>query len=113
MTAHLVLKGSGGEQVVVLGRVNSLGRHPTNSIQILDKIASKEHCLIERRDDRYVLRDLGSLNGTFINSVRVRGEAPLVDGDEIAIGSTRGIFRCGTPARDDVPESRRSSAPGS
>lgn len=115
MTAHLVIKTGDTEQVVVLGPMSSLGRHPNNSIQILDKIASKEHCLIERRGDHYVLRDLGSLNGTFINSVRVRDEARLVDGDEIAIGSTRGIFRCGAPAADAAVDSLSaiSSVPGS
>jgi hypothetical protein len=115
MTAHLVIKTGDTEQVVVLGPMNSLGRHPNNSIQILDKIASKEHCLIERRGDCYVLRDLGSLNGTFINSVRVRDESRLVDGDEIAIGSTRGIFRCGAPSADAAVDSVSavSSVPGS
>jgi FHA domain-containing protein/A-macroglobulin complement component/alpha-2-macroglobulin family protein/MG2 domain-containing protein len=115
MTAHLVIKTGDTEQVVVLGPMNSLGRHPNNSIQILDKIASKEHCLIERRGDHYVLRDLGSLNGTFINSVRVRDESRLVDGDEISIGSTRGIFRCGAPAADAAIDSVSaiSSVPGS
>jgi hypothetical protein len=114
MTAHLVIKVAGGEHVVVLGPMNSLARHPNNSIQILDKIASKEHCLIERRGDHYVLRDLGSLNGTFINSVRVRDESLLVDGDEISIGSTRGIFRCGAPADAAVDSvSAISSVPGS
>ena len=114
MTAHLVLKVGDSEQVVALGPMNSLGRHPSNSIQILDKIASKEHCVIERRGDRYVLRDLGSLNGTFINSVRVRGESPLVDGDEISIGSTRGIFRCEPVViEDETMEGNTSSAPGS
>src|SRR5689334_10281934 len=115
MTAHLVLKTGDTEQVVVLGPMNSLGRHPNNSIQILDKIASKEHCLIERRGDHYVLRDLGSLNGTFINSVRVRDESRLVDGDEISIGSTRGIFRCGAPVTDTSVDSLSaiSSVPGS
>jgi alpha-2-macroglobulin-like protein len=114
MTAHLVLKVGDSEQVVALGPMNSLGRHPSNSIQILDKIASKEHCLIERRGDRYVLRDLGSLNGTFINSVRVRGESPLVDGDEISIGSTRGIFRCEPVViEDETIEGNITGAPGS
>ena len=115
MTAHLVIKVGDTEQVVPLGPMNSLGRHPNNSIQILDKIASKEHCLIERRGDHYVLRDLGSLNGTFINSVRVRDESLLVDGDEISIGSTRGIFRCGAPPDDAAIDSLSaiSSVPGS
>ena len=113
MTAHLVLKVGDSEQVVALGSMNSLGRHPSNSIQILDKIASKEHCVIERRGDRYVLRDLGSLNGTFLNSVRVRGESPLVDGDEISIGSTRGIFQCEPVTIEETIEGDVMSAPGS
>jgi len=115
MTAHLVLKVGAAEQIVALGPTNSLGRHPGNSVQILDKLASKEHCVIELRADHYVIRDLGSLNGTFINSVRVRGESLLVDGDEIAIGSTRGIFRCGSPLseRSVDSDSAISSVPGS
>jgi adenylate cyclase len=78
--------------------VNSLGRHPNNTIQLLDKIVSKEHCIIELRNDHYVLRDLGSLNGTYINNERVRGEAPLKNGDEIALGATRGRFEDSPPA---------------
>jgi adenylate cyclase len=90
--ARLILQTAEGQQAIELRPVNSLGRHPNNSIQLLDKIVSKEHCIIELRGDHFVLRDLGSLNGTFINSERVRGEAPLKHGDEIALGSTRGRF---------------------
>jgi hypothetical protein len=64
-----------GQQAIELRPVNSLGRHPNNTIQLLDKIVSKEHCIIELRGDHFVLRDLGSLNGTFVNNERVRGEA--------------------------------------
>lgn len=90
--ARLILQTAEGQQAIELRPVNSLGRHPNNSIQLLDKIVSKEHCIIEQRGDHFVLRDLGSLNGTFINNERVRGEAPLKHGDEIALGSTRGRF---------------------
>jgi adenylate cyclase len=96
--ARLILQTAEGQQAIELRPVNSLGRHPNNSIQLLDKIVSKEHCIIEQRGDHYVLRDLGSLNGTFINNERVRGEAPLKHGDEIALGSTRGRFEEGAPA---------------
>jgi adenylate cyclase len=95
--ARLILQTAEGQQAIELRPVNSLGRHPNNSIQLLDKIVSKEHCIIELRGDHYVLRDLGSLNGTFVNNERVRGEAPLKHGDEIALGSTRGRF-------DDAPQ---------
>lgn len=90
--ARLILSTPEGQQAVDLRPVNSLGRHPNNSIQLLDKIVSKEHCIIELRATGYVLRDLGSLNGTYINNERVRGEAPLRHGDEIALGATRARF---------------------
>src|ERR1041384_4086384 len=96
--ARLILSTAEGQQAIDLRPVNSLGRHPNNSIQLLDKIVSKEHCIIELRGDHFVLRDLGSLNGTFINNERVRGEAPLRHGDEISLGSTRGRFEEGAPA---------------
>lgn len=90
--ARLVLQTAEGQQVVDLRATNSLGRHPSNSIQLLDKIVSKEHCIIEHRVDHYVLRDLGSLNGTFINRDRVHGERRLQHGDEIALGQTKARF---------------------
>jgi adenylate cyclase len=94
--ARLILQTAEGQQAIDLRPVNSLGRHPSNSIQLLDKIVSKEHCIIELRGDVFVLRDLGSLNGTFINNERVRGEQLLRHGDEIMLGSTRGRFDDGS-----------------
>src|SRR6187401_2334151 len=94
--ARLVLSTPDGQRTVELRAKNTLGRHPNNSIQLLDKIVSKEHCIIELRGDHFVLRDLGSLNGTFVNNERVRGEAPLKHGDEIALGATRGRFDDGS-----------------
>ncbi len=96
--ARLILTTAEGTQSVDLRAVNSLGRHPNNTIQLLDKIVSKEHCIVEQRGDHYVLRDLGSLNGTFVNNERVRGEAVLKHGDEIALGATRGRFEDSAPA---------------
>lgn len=95
--ARLILQTAEGQQAIDLRPVNSLGRHPNNSIQLLDKIVSKEHCIIELRMDHWVLRDLGSLNGTFVNAERVRGEAPLKHGDEISLGATKGRFDDGGP----------------
>lgn len=85
-----------GQQVIDLRSINSLGRHPNNSIQLLDKIVSKEHCIVEQRDGHFILRDLGSLNGTYINGERVRGEQLLRHGDEIALGSTRARYDDGS-----------------
>jgi adenylate cyclase len=96
--ARLLLSTPEGQQVVELGVHNTLGRHPTNSIQLLDKIVSKEHCIIERRGPQLILRDLGSLNGTYVNGERVNGERPLRNGDDIALGSTRARVEDPPPA---------------
>ena len=70
---------------------NTLGRHPNNTLQILDRIVSKEHLHIDKVDGRWVAKDLGSLNGTFVNGERIT-ERVLADGDEISLGSTRMVF---------------------
>ncbi len=94
--ARLILATAEGQQVVELRPVNSLGRHPNNTIQLLDKIVSKEHCILEQRDGGFILRDLGSLNGTYVNGERVRGEIPLRHADEIALGATRARYDDGS-----------------
>jgi adenylate cyclase len=94
--ARILLATPEGHQVVDLRAHNTLGRHPSNTIQLLDKIVSKEHCIIEKRGELYVLRDLGSLNGTYINGERVIGEQQMKHGDDIALGTTRARFDDGS-----------------
>src|SRR5579863_4788178 len=101
--ARLILATAEGQQAIELRPINSLGRHPNNSIQLLDKIVSKEHCILEQRDGQFVLRDLGSLNGTYINGERVRGEQLLRHGDEITLGSTRARYDDGTAPLNFAP----------
>ena len=96
-----------------LGAHNSLGRHPNNTHQVLDRIVSKEHCHIDFVDGRYVLKDLGSLNGTYVNGERV-GERELQSGDEITLGSTRVVFvdhRSGSVDGGHIPNVRPSVDP--
>lgn len=94
--ARILLVSPEGQQVVELRDHNSLGRHPSNTVQLLDKIVSKEHCIIERRASGFTLKDLGSLNGTYVNGERVAGERDLRHGDDIALGQTRARFDDGS-----------------
>ncbi|HHH29920.1 MAG TPA: FHA domain-containing protein, partial [Polyangiaceae bacterium] len=103
--ARLVLQTAEGQQIVELRQTNTLGRHPSNTIQLLDKIVSKEHCVIEQRGQSFVLRDLGSLNGTFINRDRVQGEQDLKHGDEIALGQTKARFEMTASSQYPPPPS--------
>ncbi len=110
--ARLILSTPEGTQSVELRQRNSLGRHPNNSIQLLDKIVSKEHCIVEQRESGFVLRDLGSLNGTYVNGTRVRGEAPLRHGDEITLGQTHARFDDGAGLENaPAPAFRGQPAP--
>lgn len=89
--AKIIIYTTEGPREAELKEHNTLGRHPRNTIQILDRIVSKEHCVIDQQDGRFVVRDLGSLNGTLVNGQRV-GEATLHDWDELKLGNTRIVF---------------------
>lgn len=89
--SRLTILTSDGRQEVELASHNTLGRHPSNTVQVLDRIVSKEHCHLDLVDGCYLLRDLGSLNGTYVNGERV-SERVLQPGDEIMLGSTRLLF---------------------
>jgi adenylate cyclase len=94
-----IIAPEGPERSVELARHNTLGRHPDNTIQILDRIVSKNHCHIDLADGgRYLLKDLGSLNGTFVNGERVNGQRLLQPGDVISLGSTKINFDAPTDA---------------
>jgi adenylate cyclase len=88
MPAKLVLVRGEGPPDYPLSAFNTLGRHPDNSIQVLDRIVSKEHSRITLGPSgRYVIRDVGSLNGTYVNGVKV-DEAQLKHGDQLGLGNT-------------------------
>jgi pSer/pThr/pTyr-binding forkhead associated (FHA) protein len=69
-----------------------IGRGETADIPLLDAAVSREHCWIEPDADHWVLRDLSSANGSFVNDSRVEGIVPLTDGDVIRLGSKVVVF---------------------
>jgi adenylate cyclase len=90
--AKLILTSGEQRQEFELAPINTIGRHPDNSIQILDRIISKEHAqILKGGDGRFLLRDLGSLNGTYVSGSRV-SEVVLKHGDELVLGSTHLMF---------------------
>jgi adenylate cyclase len=108
--AKLIVISGEERQEFELAAFNTIGRHPDNTIQILDRIISKEHAQIQRAaDGRYLLRDLRSLNGTFLRGERV-ADHYLNDGDEFTMGSTRIVF-VDKPKVDDALQ-RVTIAPG-
>ncbi|MEZ4427477.1 MAG: adenylate/guanylate cyclase domain-containing protein [Nannocystaceae bacterium] len=99
MAAKLILVGGDHPVEHTLSSFNTLGRHPDNSIQVLDRIVSKEHCRITVGAEGYVLRDVGSLNGSFVNGEKIT-EHVLRHGDQISLGNTTYRFVEDRPAED-------------
>lgn len=96
-----------GQQDLLLSDSTSIGRQPTNTLQIVDRLVSKEHAVIQRRPGTtmFVLQDLGSRNGTFCNDVLVEGSIVLRHDDQVRIGSTtwRFVVEAGTEAPTPPP----------
>lgn len=88
----------------------SIGRSADNDIAILDPYSSGHHSLIYKKDNRYVVRDNNSKNGTFLNGKKIQGETILNKGDEVLIGSTRIIFDQEISTNVEVTDTPSSSA---
>lgn len=72
------------------------GRHPSSDIFLDDISVSRRHATFTRRGGGYVVSDLGSLNGTYVNRDRIDGDIALSGGDEVQLGKYRLIYFPGT-----------------
>jgi pSer/pThr/pTyr-binding forkhead associated (FHA) protein len=72
----------------------SSGRHPDSDIFLDDVTVSRKHATFRREGDDFLVRDVGSLNGTYVNRARI-DEVTLKTGDEVQIGKFRLVFYAG------------------
>lgn len=72
--------------------LTTIGRTDQNQIQINDATVSRRHACIVLGEDGYVIEDMGSENGTFVNGQRVTRQV-LADGDRVQIGTVRLVFK--------------------
>jgi len=91
--ASLVVRSGSqaGTTFALHGDITRLGRHPDSEIILDDITVSRRHAEVVRVAGGYVLRDAGSLNGTYVNQERV-DEASLQQGDELQVGKFRLVF---------------------
>ena len=80
-------KGKAPVETLIRDRV-TIGRKPENTLVIDNKVVSGNHLEIINKQGAYLMRDLGSSNGTFLNGERLSVARQLQDGDKITLGST-------------------------
>lgn len=77
---------SGG--VIPVNEVLTMGRNEDNMVVLEDRYVSSHHLKIYFRNTDYILEDLNSTNGTFINEVRIKNKVTLNKGDKIRVGTS-------------------------
>lgn len=83
-----------GSRFLLDRELTRVGRHPEADILLDDVTVSRKHAEILRTEEGHVVRDVGSLNGTYLNRQRVE-EALLRNGDELQIGRFRLVYYAG------------------
>ena len=102
MAKLIVNPTSSARREIALARsLISIGRDPSNDVVLPDAMVSRRHAVIEFRGSQYFLRDCNSSNGSLVNGDRV-SERNLRDGDLVAIGTARMLFREELGSEDGV-----------
>ncbi len=70
------------------GDLVTIGRYTGNTIIIPDEQVSRVHARLTKTGDGYIIEDLGSANGLFVNSARVAHPVPLSSGDLVRLGTS-------------------------
>lgn len=86
------------------GATATIGRLDTNDISIREQHVSRQHAVISYRDGVFLINDLGSANGVFVNDMRLTEPFPLVAGDIIRLYVPTMVFDAFTDAEDRPSE---------
>jgi hypothetical protein len=89
-----------GSQFLLDSDLTLVGRHPDSDIFLDDVTVSRRHAEFYRLGGRFTVRDVGSLNGTYVNRERIE-EAQLNEGDEVQVGKFRLVFLLGPGTRPE------------
>ena len=101
-TALLVVKRgpNAGSRFLLDADVTTTGRHPESDIFLDDVTVSRRHAEFVREGGGFLVRDVGSLNGTYLDRQRIE-TAGLANGDEVQIGKYRLVFLAGPRGGSD------------
>lgn len=80
-----------GSRFLLDSDATTAGRHPSSDIFLDDVTVSRRHAEFVRAGDGFAVRDVGSLNGTYVNRDRI-DETQLAGGDEVQVGKYRLVY---------------------
>ncbi len=104
LASLLVRSGSfKGQRLAVQSPVVNIGRAEYNDVVISEPSVSTTHAKLQRREDLWVLSDLGSTNGTFVEGERITEEIALTPGSTLRFGEVAVLFE---PLDDHAPVAR-------
>jgi pSer/pThr/pTyr-binding forkhead associated (FHA) protein len=92
--------GTTHEFLLSEGATATIGRLDDNDICIKEQHVSRQHAVINYRDGVFMITDLGSANGTFVNDHRLTAAFPLASGDEIRLYVPRLLFSAAVTVED-------------
>ncbi len=81
------------------GHQTTVGRHDKCDLCLVDTMVSRNHCIILREGKGFVVKDLESRNGTWVNGRRIKNRRRIKDGDVVQVGPFRLLFHPGVSAQ--------------
>ena len=81
-----------GQRIQIRVPVVNIGRAEYNDIVLPEESVSTQHAKLQRRDGVWILMDLGSTNGTFVDGEKVSGETPIAPGSTVRFGDASVVF---------------------
>src|SRR5690349_18518504 len=81
-----------GQRIPIRVPVVNIGRAEYNDIVLAEESVSTQHAKLQRRDGVWILVDLGSTNGTFVDGEKLSGETPVAPGSTIRFGDASVVF---------------------
>jgi FHA domain/Domain of unknown function (DUF4388) len=96
------LTADDGTMHPLLEEITTIGRTPSNAVVLPDGSVSSNHARVIRTSEGFVLEDIGSRNGTYVNSEKVAGKRALADGDVVRFGKVLLTFNVAVETKRQV-----------
>jgi pSer/pThr/pTyr-binding forkhead associated (FHA) protein len=107
-SAFLIVNGA--NIYPITGAMVNIGRHPENNLVIEDPYISRNHAQLRLVRDQYVLFDLGSTSGTFVNGIKIKQHL-LAPGDLILFAGIPVVFGLEAQQPPDQDQGLGNTAP--